>query len=101
LASFPWRHNGWLTSGHTIPFPALPLGPHATPYVACVLQDTPPGAPDLDFPPVYGDPVCLLWLIPITDAEFQYAQSTGTQALTDALWRAGCTWIHQDRKSVF
>jgi hypothetical protein len=82
-ASLPWARHTWLGPGHTIPcdvtssrgFPAVVLGPGEALGLAARL------------PPFEGDPVNLLWLAPITAAEWQQAKTSGSAGLLASLSR--------------
>jgi len=65
-----------------------------------VFRKTPPGAPAIRFPALHGDPVNLLWLVPITAAERVVAQRDGSETLVESLSRAGHDFIHRDRAPV-
>ncbi|HEX8916757.1 MAG TPA: suppressor of fused domain protein [Humisphaera sp.] len=51
-------------------------------------------------PACRGDPVTLLWAVPITEGERALARSAGRAALTERLAAAGATWVHRDRTPV-
>jgi hypothetical protein len=93
----PWTHYTWLGEGHTIPFDALP----GSPYSAVLLLRSPRGAPTVRLPSFRDDPVNLIWMIPITEAERGFAQQHGSRSLAERLSAAGHGWIAPlRRKSV-
>lgn len=60
----------------------------------------PAGAPSVAMPDFRGDPVNILWMLPITGAERDLAMSQGSEALAKRLASAGHGWIHRDRRSL-
>lgn len=97
----PWMRRTWLGPGHTIPCDAIPpsLGGGST-FTAVLVEPEVPGAPALRLPDYGGDPVTLLWLLPITAAERDLARKGGSAAVLDALAAAGVAWPHTDRRPV-
>ncbi|MBT9559019.1 MAG: suppressor of fused domain protein [Myxococcales bacterium] len=100
LLVMPWTLGGWLGTGHTVPARHLPVGPSGTVFSTFLVHGDPPGALPVTFPSYRGAPVKLLWLIPITEAERQYAVESGSEALCERLFAAGVTARHGDRRSV-
>jgi hypothetical protein len=86
--NLPWNEFTWLGPGHTIPCDALDG------FAAVLLTPAPPQAPDLALPAFRGDPVTLLWLLPITEAERRLAVDNGSDALLKRLAKAGHGWVH-------
>ena len=89
-ARLPWRAFTWLGPGHTIPCDDWA----STKFTAALLQREHPALPkSVTLPPQFGDPVHVLWFIPITEAEREYAISNGSSALAATLpssrWREG------------
>ncbi len=86
LARFPHEYNTWLGPGHTIP-----NGDPPTPYVPSTLLSTVLFLePVLEEPPLSpivseGDPIHLLWMVPITTPECALKLEQGTDALLDVL----------------
>jgi len=80
-AKLPWARCSWLGPGHTVPcdvsadrgFPAVLLGSGES--LGRVVN-----LPQFD-----GDPVKLVWLVPITVAEWEQAKTIGSAALLAAL----------------
>ena len=71
VSGYPWREITWLGHGHTL---LLPEG-RIPGFAAVLLLDGRklPEAPVPAFPPVMGEPVCPLWMVPITKAEYDLA----------------------------
>ena len=90
----PWDQFTWLGAGHTIPCDVL------TGFPAVVLTPSPPSAPRLKLPKFRSDPVTLLWMLPITEAERKLAMDQGSEALLERLRKAAHGWIHAARKGV-
>ncbi len=95
--SLPWDRYTWLGEGHTIGCGVVPTGPSGTRFTSVILWRDPPGAPALSLPPFRQDPVHLLWMVPITGGEADFAKTHGGPALLDRLRQAGAGWIHRDR----
>lgn len=85
LASFPWTYLTFLGHGHTIPFDCFPPLPDGSALPGAVLTTRPKGVPNLTFPDVSGDPVNVLWVVPITEKERQFATSNGSEELLSFL----------------
>ncbi len=98
-SQLPWLRFSWLGPGHTLDCDVLPVTASARfPAVICV--EAPRGAPALEFPAYDGDPVHLLWLVPITAAERELAVKHGSHVLMDRLERLGEIWAHGDRADL-
>lgn len=91
VASMPWNDLIW-------------FGPNCTfnsdlfsDYNATFFVDT----PNIPLSSYADDPVTLLWMIPLRDAEFAYLQEHGADALVKKLSSASSHyWIHKPRASV-
>ena len=86
LARLPHEHGAWLGPGHTVPNgdPPAPIVPGSELSVALLLAT--PLDPDAKLPErlrIAGDPVGLLWVVPITEAECTFKLERGTQALLE------------------
>ncbi|WHX30141.1 suppressor of fused domain protein [Brevibacillus agri] len=76
--SLPWSYLTFLAQGHTIP--CQEISQIDSRFTAMLLAQ-PEHAPAIPFADVYGDPVNLLWMIPLTQQERQFAEANGTEAL--------------------
>ena len=97
LSGYPWANLTWLGNGHTMPSDAF--GPQS-PFQAVLFLMAPPGAPKIALPRVDGEPVNLLWLVPITNNERAFARKNGSAALVERMKAAGVTWMFKDRPEV-
>lgn len=91
LAHFPHDHHTWLGHGHTMPNgqPALPLFLDSDLDTFLFLAPPIPGDAALrDRLTLGGDPVNLLWVVPITAAECGFKLAHGTDALLAEFERA-------------
>ncbi|WP_312113374.1 suppressor of fused domain protein [Brevibacillus reuszeri] len=70
--SLPWSYLTFLAKGHTIPCREIS---EVDERFTSMLLAKPDGAPDISFPVIGGDPVNLLWMIPITEDELHFAQT--------------------------
>ncbi len=77
LASYPWHNVTWFGHGHSIEADLLSDGKH----IAVLLADSSMWGPSLRLPDVDGDPVKLLWVIPITAEELELKSSHGASAV--------------------
>jgi hypothetical protein len=91
----PWHRHTWLGEGHTIPCDAFAKSPADSSFNAILLTGCPRGAPAVALPSFRGDPVNLLWAVPITQPERDYAMAKGSAALLERLNRTGPSWIHR------
>lgn len=100
LATYPWRSVTWFGPGHTVRWYAdpatFPLGPG---YQAVLLLDEPgtlgggDEIPDLSGFSVGDDPVCWLWIIPITERTRVLAKERGSVTAVNRLATEGRSWI--------
>jgi hypothetical protein len=98
--NLPWSQYTWLGDGHTIPCESLPANPVGPPFTAVILLTGPAGAPEIALPTYRGDQVNLLWMVPLTDRELEYAVTNGSPALIAKLEEAGVGWISRPRPEV-
>lgn len=98
--NLPWSRFTFLGHGHTLPSDvAGELSGGRLPFVLLVRGAL--GAPDVKLPDFHGDPVNLLWMIPISEKERRFAETNGSSELSDRLEREGVNWIAKlDRNSV-
>jgi hypothetical protein len=99
-SNLPWHHYTWLGEGHTIPCDAFAKTRTNSRFTAVLLAHQPCGAPSVRLPDLRGDPVRLLWAVPISDSERTLAMASGSAALLDRLARAGHGWLHKTRTEV-
>ena len=81
ISGYPWREITWLGHGHTLLLP-----PDRLPgFAAFLLLDARelPGVPAPALPPVMGEPVTLLWCVPITQAEYDLAIQTNEPVILE------------------
>ena len=81
LSNYPWEHYTWFGHHHTISCHAWP-NPK---YTHALLTNTHPQVPDIDFEHQYGDPINMLWCIPITSEEEAMAVREGSAQLAERL----------------
>lgn len=93
----PWIRASWLGPGHTLGCDLLPVGHSGVRFPAVICAENPEGAPRIVYPPFEGEPVHLLWLLPITAAERTLAVQEGSAALFHRLAPLGELWAHRDR----
>lgn len=96
-ANFPWSNFTWLGPYHTLPCDAFAAEDADPAFTAVILLPDPVGVPRVTLPTYRGDPVNLLWMAPITEAERKFATDEGGEALAERLQEAGHGWMHQRR----
>jgi hypothetical protein len=80
-STLPWSRYTWLGAGHTIPCDSW----QNRNYDVALLQAHHPAVPNPLFEPMFGDPVNLLWFMPITATERQTAMDQGSPQLIQSL----------------
>jgi hypothetical protein len=80
-SGLPWSKYTWLGPGHTIPCDSW----QNRSFAFASLQPNHPAAPTPTLEPHFGDPVNILWFVPISPAERQTAIDHGSERLTQAL----------------
>ncbi|USG66884.1 suppressor of fused domain protein [Brevibacillus ruminantium] len=78
--SLPWSYLTFLARGHTIPCQEIS---QICERFTAVLLAQPVEAPTVSFPTTDGDPINLLWLVPLTDAERELAMELGSEQLVE------------------
>jgi hypothetical protein len=96
-SNLPWKFYTWLGHGHTVECNPSPVGNQ---FVAMLLAKEPPGAPKIAMPAYRGDPVNLLWMTPITTAEWNVAQQQNSSEVLTRLVEKDFVWPHRQRQSV-
>ncbi|HET7229418.1 MAG TPA: suppressor of fused domain protein [Longimicrobium sp.] len=91
-ARLPWARHTWLGDGHTVPCDAFGEG---SPFTAVLLLARPADAPAPCLPAYAGDPVTVLWMIPITAPEREMATRDGSGALARRLAGEGRGWMYR------
>ncbi len=86
MAAHPWEHLTMLMHGDTVNLRDIPGFP-----AAILLHPEAIGTEKPDYPAFWGDPINLLWVVPITQQEFElrYAKGGGVQALLNHAASAG------------
>lgn len=96
--SLPWSNQTWLGNGHTLGCWALEALENTQLTAVLLSKELGPSNPvDLS---VEGDPVNLLWMIPISDQERKYSISNGSKALLDLLIGGGVLPAFKTRASM-
>lgn len=98
FAPLPWSQLSWLGEGHTLTSALAPVG-----FEGFILSGASGLGPD-DFalPHVEGDPVNLLWAMPVTQLEREFAQSqeNGGYELIARLQQCGASHIFRARQQA-
>ncbi len=97
LSSYPWNSYTFLGEGHTIPLDAFAtISGGALPFALFSSQLG--SDPGFVLPTFRGDPVTLLWMIPISASEKAYAQQHGSADLAQRLRERGFEMKHSLRR---
>lgn len=80
-SNLPWSYYTWLGPGHTLPCDSW----QNTNFSFAFLSREHPLAPRLSFEPLFGDPVNLLWFLPISASEKELAIEAGSERLAEIL----------------
>lgn len=99
-AKYPWARLSWFGHHHTMPCDSVPTGPSGRSFPAVLFLRDPVGAPNLQFAPFRGDPVTLLWMVPISESERALAEREGSGRLSELLAARGFGFVHRDRPWV-
>jgi hypothetical protein len=82
---YPWTHWSWLGEGHTIPCDAVPESCGGEQFPAALLSKRLPATPPIVWPLFREDPINLLWFLPVSAAEREWAMANSTNELIDRL----------------
>ena len=85
LAELPWAYGSFLGHLHTVPMSCFPAAKDGSALPAAILTNRHEMLPMIEFPEIFGEPVQLLWVIPITAAERQLAIQSGSEELLSFL----------------
>ncbi len=81
LTAYPWDCVTWLGHGHTIPCGQFWPEDKQFPFVLLLSGSNTGKGPSIDFPAFNEDTVNVLWLVPITSSEREFAEEHGSEAL--------------------
>jgi hypothetical protein len=94
----PWDQFTFLGEGHTIP--SVELAEVSNDQLNFFLLTRHGlGVPQIELPPFRGDPINVLWMIPISTAEQQFTAANQSASLLPRLETAGVTWASTFRRS--
>lgn len=99
LSDFPWGQFTFFADGHTISWNIFDDLENVQ-FDGALLCHSPHGAPAIKLPTINGDPINLLWLIPITSQEQNLFLKQGSNALLKLLSGLGNYWMCHPRKSL-
>ncbi len=88
----PWHDFTFLASGHTVPCDSMPKGTAGQEFPAVLLLSAPRQAPEIAVPRVFDEPVNLLWMVPITHIEREFAMKESSNALGAKLAKQPTAW---------
>jgi hypothetical protein len=98
--NLPWENITWLGKGHTIPCDCLPKSKFGSKFNSVLLISDNLGVPEITFDKFRDDDISILWMIPITQKEREYAMKYNSSKLIDQFKMNGIDWIFKDRKEV-
>jgi len=99
-ANLPWDNITFLTDGHTINFDAFQNIKGAELFNSVILTSRLIKLPKIDVSNVNNELFKLLWMIPITKNERQYAMNKGSEKLIKALDELGDDIFSLKRKEI-
>ena len=82
-STLPWTTYSWLGPGHTIPCDSW----RNSNFEFALLMNAHPAIPQVSLGEQFGDPVSLLWFVPLTEAESQTAIDEGSEQVAEHLPR--------------
>jgi hypothetical protein len=97
---YPWTCWNWLGDGHTMPCDSFPKTCGGDEFPAALLCAQPPGAPQFEWPAFRGDPINLLWFLPITRRERDWAEEHSSSELLEKLRAAGNDVVIRSRNEL-
>lgn len=100
LSELPWAAFRWLGPGSVVPCEPLPMTPTGVRFEAALLAQAPRGAPAIAFPAYRGDEVRLLWVVPITAQEREWAEKDAGAALLEKLGADAKGWLARYRDAL-
>ena len=99
-SGYPWSAYTWLGDGHTMPCDAVPPSLGGKRFPAVLFAKDIPDVPQPHIPSFRGDPINLLWMLPITGKERAWAAENSSAKLRKKLARANLNGVHKKRESV-
>ncbi len=99
-AGYPWNRFAPLGLGHTMPCDSTPVSFDAQRFNFVLFFQSLPGTPRLELPAFRGDRTNVLWMMPISQRERQFAMDTGSPALEQRLAQAGATFVIRARQEL-
>ena len=97
---YPWTAWSWLGLGHTVDCESTPQACGGKQFSSALLSTRLPGTPKFKWPSFRGDPINLLWYLPISDGEREWAKANSTDALIDELMQAGVDVTIRSRREL-
>jgi hypothetical protein len=79
--SLPWSCLTWLGHGHTLPCDQIWPSSEEFPFILLISSNKADNLPIIDLSSHGEDTVNLLWMVPITRLEQQYAEDHGSESL--------------------
>jgi hypothetical protein len=99
-SGYPWAHQTWFGDGHTAPCDSIPAFCGGNRFPAVLMTSRMPEVSSIQIPAFRGDPIKLLWLVPITEQERAYAASHSSDDLLRRLRSAGVSAVARTRSGV-
>ena len=99
-AGFPWQQFTWIGEGHTMNCASTPRSCGGDAFGAVLFSTKLPKTPRIALPPFRGDPLNVLWMLPISQAEREFAQRHESEALLQRLAGTGCDFVIRKRSPL-
>lgn len=100
LAQYPWNDITWIGDGHTIAYDFSKIESISN-FQNILLVEKFEKSPKIDFSSIYNKKTQMLWLIPITELEKDYAIQNQSSKLKEKLITAGVNIKVQSRECIF
>jgi hypothetical protein len=100
MAAYPWDFYHWFGSGHTTDCEAVPVSLGGSRFPAVLFTSEAYDKPMVDFDTFRGDPINLLWLVPITASELEIVHNDGSEVFVQRLENAGAGSVHRLRDEI-
>ena len=99
-ARYPWHHFSPLGHGHTMPCDSTPSAFDGKRFNYVLFSQTLPETPELRLSYFQRDPINVLWMLPISQREREFAIKTSSGELQRRLAGAGVTAVIRARNEL-
>lgn len=79
--TLPWKCLTWLGHGHTVPCNQICQDSGEFPFILLLSNNICDNLPTVNYPAYKEDPINILWIVPITNAEKRYTEENGSESM--------------------